>query len=93
MAEGLRDSFIENDTIGNYATGTDFIGSMARRKSKRKSVKHRKKVKHRRSKARRVLHRRRHSKVRRRSKGGIKYTKKGQPYRIMSNGRARFIKK
>lgn len=28
-----------------------------------------------------------------RSKKGIHYTKNGQPYKIMSNGRARFIKK
>lgn len=28
-----------------------------------------------------------------RSKKGIHYTKKGQPYKIMANGRARFIKK
>jgi hypothetical protein len=27
------------------------------------------------------------------SKRGIKYTKNGQPYKIMANGRARFIKK
>lgn len=27
------------------------------------------------------------------SKKGIKYTKNGQPYKIMANGRARFIKK
>lgn len=27
------------------------------------------------------------------SKKGIHYTKKGQPYKIMANGRARFIKK
>lgn len=27
------------------------------------------------------------------SRKGIHYTKKGQPYKIMSNGRARFIKK
>ena len=27
------------------------------------------------------------------SRRGIHYTKKGQPYKIMSNGRARFIKK
>jgi len=34
---------------------------------------------------------RRHSS--RGSKRGIKYTKNGQPYKIMSNGRARFIKR
>jgi len=33
------------------------------------------------------------SKRRSKSKRGIHYTKKGQPYKIMSNGRARFIKK
>jgi len=33
-----------------------------------------------------------HSK-RSRSKKGIHYTKKGQPYKILANGRARFIKK
>lgn len=35
---------------------------------------------------------RKHSK-RMKSKRGIKYTKNGQPYKIMSNGRARFIKR
>jgi hypothetical protein len=36
--------------------------------------------------------RKKHSK-RSKSRKGIHYTKKGQPYKIMSNGRSRFIKK
>jgi hypothetical protein len=31
--------------------------------------------------------------VKSRPRGGIKYTKNGQPYKIMPNGRARFMKK
>jgi hypothetical protein len=34
-----------------------------------------------------------HSHIGRHSKKGIHYTKNGQPYKIMANGRARFIKK
>lgn len=36
---------------------------------------------------------RKKSKKNRVSRRGIHYTKKGQPYKIMSNGRARFIKR
>jgi len=46
-------------------------------------------VAYRRRKARKA----RRAKHPRRSRGGIKYTKKGQPYKIMSDGKARFIKK
>lgn len=40
-------------------------------------------------------HKRKHHKKSHKSKSkkGIHYTKKGQPYKIMANGRARFIKK
>lgn len=42
MAEGVRDSFIENDVIGNYNIGTDLLGGVSSRKSKRKVKKRRK---------------------------------------------------
>jgi len=41
-------------------------------------------------KRKRRLHRRH---LKSRSRKGIHYTKKGQPYKILSNGKARFIKK
>lgn len=89
MVEGLRDAFVENDVIGNYAVGTNPVGAMATYKRRKKAKKSGKKNKHRRRSTR---HRRRkHSK--RVSRNGIKYTKKGQPYRILANGGARFIKK
>lgn len=37
--------------------------------------------------------RKRSSRSKSRSKKGIHYTKNGQPYKIMANGRARFVKK
>ena len=90
MAEGERDAFIENDVIGNYNAGTNFLGRLSSRKSKRKTKK-------RRAKSIRIRRKRRHSKRRvhkrsKRSSGGVKYTKNGQPYKILANGRARFIK-
>lgn len=91
MADGERDGFIENDVVGNYAVGTVGLFSGSRAHSRKKRKKHNKKMSH--------VHKRRkrnHRKSRHRSRRhspGIKYTKNGQPYKIMSNGRARFIKK
>jgi hypothetical protein len=38
-------------------------------------------------------HKRKHHSKKSKSRRGIHYTKKGQPYKILANGRARFIKK
>lgn len=82
------------------------IGTLNRRKSKRNksssSRKRRSRIKHtkrgliqdrkRRSKQKwEVAYRKR--KLKSKAKRGVHYTKKGQPYKIMSNGRARFIKR
>ena len=47
-------------------------------------------IAYRRRKRRNKINRRRKNKS---SSRGLHYTKKGQPYKIMSNGRARFVKK
>lgn len=88
----MRDAFIENDVLGNTNSGVIGLSRSNARRSKKKNRKHRAKTR------RSYKHRRKsHKKVRRtkmkRSKGGIHYTKKGQPYKILANGRARFIKK
>lgn len=44
-------------------------------------------------KRKRRLKRAKRSRKKSRSRKGIHYTKNGQPYKIMANGRARFIKK
>lgn len=93
MAEGQRDAFIENDVIGNYNAGTNFLGGVSSRKRKRTSKKRRKKSIFRRLfKRKRKSNKRRVHRKHKRSSGGIKYTKNGQPYKILANGRARFIK-
>jgi len=91
MGDGIRDAFIENDAnvIGNYDVGTSILGSSKDRTYRKKSKKRRKRST-RTHKRRSVKHRK---KSHRKSKGGIKYTKNGQPYKIMPNGRARFLKK
>lgn len=93
MVEGLRDSFIENDVIGNYAADTNILGSRAFRNVRKSRKKHRKKAKHKMRRTKRYRKRTKSNKLHRKSRGGIKYTKNGQPYKIMPNGRARFIKK
>jgi len=94
MADGLRDSFIENDAIGNtnYGTVGVFGRSYSSRRKKRKSIISKIKRAFGRKRKKRVLRKHR---VRRHKRGsrGIKYTKNGQPYKIMPNGRARFLKK
>jgi len=84
--------------VGSAAVlGAGTVGAIAltRRKKKKKS---KKKNVYRRTKSRRKNKRYRKTprtagKGKDRSTKRIRYTKKGQPYRIMANGRARFIKK
>jgi len=93
MTDGLRDSFIENDVIGNFAIGSNPLGSMASKFRRKKNRKHRKSsAGKRRKSSNRRMKRHRTRRVKTRSSGGIKYTKNGQPYKILANGRARFIK-
>jgi len=94
MSEGMRDAFIENDVIGNFNRDTAILGMRHRTKTRKKVKKRRAKSVHKRRSKRN--HRRKHGHKRKstRSHGSkIKYTKKGQPYKIMPNGKARFIKK
>jgi len=93
MSDGNRDQFIENDVLGNVALGTVNLGRSATRKRRKKAHKSRRKNRTKRKRSHRKSRKRRHNKRKRSSKGGIKYTKNGQPYKIMPNGRARFLKK
>lgn len=79
------------DTDGNFFADSAFNFASSNIVARRRT---RKKVKRSSHKARRGATRK-HKRTRhiKRSRGGIRYTKKGQPYRIMPNGRARFIKK
>lgn len=99
MADGTRDAFIESegDVYGNYAVGVNPLGRLANKRSKKRSKKRKKRsirsyFKRGKRKSRTVKHRSRRRKHIKRS-GKIKYTKRGQPYKIMPNGRARFLKK
>lgn len=87
---------------GGLAVGA-LVGGKSKKKT-RKSRANKKRIKHtsrglkqdrkRRSKQKwEVAYQRRKKKHSKKFKRGIHYTKKGQPYKIMSNGRARFIKK
>lgn len=73
MAEGQRDAFIENDVIGNYAVGTNFLGSGASRKRNKKSRKSRRKVAHKSRRRRPHIKRNRKAVSRKSSKKGRKY--------------------
>lgn len=89
--------------VGGVVTGLAVSSSKKKRVSKsRNSRKRGRRIRH--TKRGWAMDRKRRSKQkwevtyqRRKKKGksrrGIHYTKKGQPYKIMSNGRARFIKK
>jgi len=83
------------------------VGAVNKRKSKRRKTRNSRKRNSKRKRSKRswsqdrkrhskqpweVAYRRRKRKGNRR-KGGIHYTRNGQPYKILSNGRARFIKK
>jgi len=94
--------------IGSAVVGAVAVGVASRKSStKRRKSKSSKKITHtkrglkqdrkRRSKQKWEVayQKRKRSKSRKKSKSkrGVHYTKNGQPYKIMSNGRARFIKK
>lgn len=92
MSDGVRDGFIENGIYGIDTGGTISLLSNRNKRTKKKRKKNRRKMPifhRRRKKKHNVRSKRRHT----RSNSRIKYTKKGQPYKIMPNGRARFIKK
>jgi hypothetical protein len=91
MADGERDAFIENDVIGNYNTGTSFLGGLSSGKRRKKTKVSRKRGIRRRTR-RTKRHKSKGTRGHRKAIGGIKYTKNGQPYKILANGRARFIK-
>jgi len=61
------------------------------RRSRRSHPRHEKKHQH--YGRHEVANRKRKKKSHSRRKGGIHYTKKGQPYIILSSGKARFVKK
>jgi len=82
--------------VGSAAVlGAGTVGAIAltrkRKKSKRKKKSYSPKKRSKRSRRRYTPHTA--GKGKDRSTKRIRYTKKGQPYRIMANGRARFIKK
>jgi hypothetical protein len=93
--------------IGGAIVGTAVALTSSSSKSGKKSKRKHKKITHtkrgwkqdraRRSKQKwEIAYQRRKRKLhhnKSKSKRGIHYTKNGQPYKIMSNGRARFIKK
>jgi len=83
----------DDDDYGFTDGSADVFGyglpTMARSSRRKKSKRNKRVSKPRKHKQRK--HRRRG--VKRVSSKGIKFTKNGQPYRIMPNGRARFIKK
>jgi len=88
--------------VGGLVVGTGLgvaIASSSKRKSRKsKSRKTRSRIKHTRrgwkqDRARRSKQKWEVAYQKRKKRGKIKYTKKGQPYIIMKNGRARFVKK
>lgn len=94
MAEGTRDAAITEEIfgIGEQAMAFPSMGRRKRKGNKRRHKSSRRKShssrKSRKKNAGSTSSRRKHS-----SKRGIKYTKNGQPYKIMPNGRARFLPK
>lgn len=70
-------------TIAGSGFGGSGLRSIRSKRSKKRTHTVKRKSKH---------NRRSSPKRARRSTRGIKYTKNGQPYRILANGRARFIK-
>lgn len=93
MGDGERDAFTENDAIGNYNAGTSFLARFKNRNHRKKNRKHRGKNRRAQKRHRHKRNKKSRSHSSRKSRSGIKYTKKGQPYKIMPNGRARFLKK
>jgi uncharacterized membrane protein YhiD involved in acid resistance len=99
--------YVEANTLGvAVGAGVAALGTgvaLAALGGKKSKKKNRKRITHtkrglaqdrkRRSKQKwEVAYRRRKNKKSRKSKRGIKYTKKGQPYIILASGKARFIK-
>lgn len=90
---------------GAAGVGTGLLlSSITGKKTKKKRSKTRKKIRHtkrgwaqdrkRKSKQKwEIAYQRRKKRKSKRSKRGVHYTKHGQPYKIMPNGRARFIKR
>lgn len=86
--------------IGSVVTAS-IISSKRKKSSKRKSTKSRSGRARDRKFSSREKHEQRYKrktpgkryKTHKKSRKGIHYTKKGQPYRILANGRARFVKK
>lgn len=76
--------------VGTVALGGSVLaGTIIRRKTKKKT----RKSTHRKSKNRKSSRRNKKTKRKHTSTKRIHYTKKGQPYVYLANGRARFIKK
>jgi len=92
MGFGTRDitESLFGNPIGDPLSGFDGMALPRRRKTKRRSPTRRRRARVSKS---RVGKRSRKRGSLRKARGGIRYTKKGQPYRIMSDGKARFIKK
>lgn len=102
--EFQRKPFIEVEDVFNPISGiydddnTLNGGSRRRRKTRQTRKSSRRRTKSRSGtfrKLRRLFRRRRRrpGRIRRmKSKGGVKYTKNGQPYIILKSGKARFIK-
>jgi hypothetical protein len=68
--------------VGGSVLGAAIIGTKAKKKTRKSTRRKSKTRKH-----------HRHSKTKHKSTRRIHYTKKGQPYVYLANGRARFIKK
>lgn len=85
----------DREYIDELDDGSAFSGVVGVRR--RRAKKNRKKsAVHRKRRSRSSSSNKSHRKTRGRGKGsksGVHYTKNGQPYRIMPNGRARFIKR
>lgn len=86
MALGMRDASEDGfNTIfgGDASTGYSPMAAFRRRRKSKKSRSRVKKSRRSRRTGTRTVHRKR---------GGVKYTKNGQPYVILKSGKARFIK-
>jgi len=71
MSDGIRDAFVENDVIGNYAVGTSPLGGMAYKRS-RKTRKRRKAKMPKMHRKHRVRHRKRRTRRTNKPKFGTK---------------------
>ncbi len=82
--------FIDDLSDGNPFAGFAGVRRRRAKKNRKKSTVHRKRRT--RSSPSRKSHRKTRGR-RKASKGGIHYTKTGQPYKILASGKARFIKR